>query len=258
MKTRVDWLGLGLAVILCVLALYIIGWIPTYPPIVIKEGFLASAGSGVMTPPTKIKCRKVGLNAVAGASLVQSGGNTWLCEDPTNANQLIAGDTTLKMAYISRNDVVCISQDGSGTIYTCMDPSLDPWDESPFNQYDNYATSCNAYYAKYSDISSALTTLQKMQSTILGNQVSLQESKAILDAMNTKYKCDTRNSMTNMKQKTICNAVVFASTAIASNVTKASDLGTILIRAIQPALDSRTGLIRTLREYHCDFVLPAI
>jgi len=258
MKTRVDWLGLGLAVILCVLALYIIGWIPTYPPIVINEGFVASAGSGVMTPPTKIKCRKVGLNAVAGASLVQSGGNTWLCEDSTNANQLIAGDTTLKMAYISRNDVVCVSQDGSGTIYTCMDPSLDPFDESPSNQYDNYATSCNAYYAKYSDISNALTTLQKMQSTILGNQSSLQDSKAILDSMNRLYKCDTRSTMTNKSQQTICNAVVYAISAISKNITRASDLGAILMESIRPALDSRAGLIRTLREYHCDFVLPVI
>jgi hypothetical protein len=183
MKTRVDWLGLGLAIILCVLALYIIGWIPSYPPIEIKESFLASAGSGVMGPPSKIKCRKVGLNATVLPSLTQSGGKTWLCEDTVNATQLITGDKTLQMAYISRNDVVCIAQDASGTIYTCMDPSLDPYDESPSNEYDNYDTACNAYYAKYADISNALTTLIKMKDTIIGNQESLEKSKGILETI---------------------------------------------------------------------------
>ena len=257
MKTSVDWLGLSLATILCVLALYIIGWIPTYPPILIKEGFMASAGSGVMGPPSKIKCRKVGLNATAVPSLTQSGGNTWLCADATNATQLIGGDKTLQMAYISRNDTVCVAQDADGTIYTCMDPSLDPYDESPSNEYDNYTTSCNAYYAKYYDISNALTTLLKMKETILGNQESLQSSKTILDTMNTGYKCVNRATM-DLKHKTICNAIVLAITAITSDVAKASDLKDILLKSIQPALDSRTGLIRTLREYHCDFVLPTI
>jgi hypothetical protein len=195
MARRIDWLGLSLAIILCVLALYIIGWIPTYPPIVIHEGFLASAGAGVMTPPAKIKCKKIGLNTTAAPSLVQSGGQTWLCADITNANQLVAGDKDAKMAYISRNDVVCISQDASGTIYTCMDPKMDPLDESPSNEYSNYTTSCNSYYVKYTDISNALTTLLNMQSTIIGNQLSLQESKAILESMITKYKCDERNTM---------------------------------------------------------------
>lgn len=210
-----------------------------------------------MAPPSKIKCRKVGLNATVLPSLTQSGGKTWLCEDMVNATQLIEGDKTLKMAYISRNDVVCIAQDASGTIYTCMDPSLDPYDDSPSDEYDNYDTACNAYYAKYADISNALTTLIKMKDTIIENQESLEKSKGILETMNTNYKCINRATM-NLKHKTICNAVVLAITAITSNVTKASDLKGILLKSIQPALDSRAGLIRTLREYHCDFVLPTI
>ena len=171
--------------------------------------------------------------------------------------QLIKGDVVAKMAYISRNDTVCIAQDGSGTIYTCMDSSLDPYDESPSNEYDNYTTSCNAYYSKYTDISNALTTLLKMRDTILGNETSLESSKAILNTMNTTYKCNTKDTM-DLKHKTICNAVILANTAIASNVVKASSLRAILMASIQPALDSRVGLIRTLREYHCDFVLPTI
>jgi hypothetical protein len=256
MATKVDWLGLCLAAILCIATLYIINCI-TSDPTPIEEGFLASAGAGVMVPPKKILCSKVGLNATSAPSLVQSGGQTWLCADQTHANKLVAGDTLLKMAYISRNDVVCVAQDEDGTIYTCMDPSLDPYDESPANGYANYTTSCNAFYAKYTDISNALTTLQKMQATILGNQSSLQESQAILDAMHSKYKCATGTSFTD-GQKKVCNAIAQSRTAITSNVTKSSDLGKILMNSIRPALESRTDLIKSLREYHCDFDLPVI
>jgi hypothetical protein len=258
MKTRVDWLGLCLAVILCLLTLYIIGCIPKYPSTVLRESFLASAGTGVMVPPSKIKCSKVGLNATPANSMVQSGGKTWLCADQTNANKLVAGDTTLRMAYISRNDIICVAQDGSGTIYTCMDPGLDPYDESPANEYMNYTTSCNAFYVKYLDISNALTTLQIMQTTILGNQSSLQESQAILDAMHKSYKCDTMPSTYTEGQKKVCNAIVQARSAITSNVSKSSSLGAIIMESIRPALQSRTDLIKSLREYHCEFDLPVI
>ena len=233
-----------------------ISCIPIYPTI-IKEGFLASSGTGVMVPPKKILCSKVGLNATSAPSMVQSGGQTWLCADQTHANKLVAGDILLKMAYISRNDVVCVAQDEGGTIYTCMDPSLDPYDESPANEYANYTTSCNAFYAKYTDISNALTTLQKMQATIIGNQLSLQDSQAILDAMHSKYKCETGATFTD-GQKKVCNAIVQARSAIRSNVTRSSDLGRILLNSIQPALESRTNLIKSLREYHCEFDLPVI
>lgn len=253
-KSRVDWLGLSLAIVLCVLALYTIGWIP---PIQRKEPFVASAGSGVMVPPSKIKCTKVGLNAVAAASMVQSGGKTWLCEDMINANLLIAGDTVAKMAYLSRNDVVCISQDASGTMYTCMDPSLDPMDESPDNQYMNYETACNAFYSKYMDISNALTTLQKMLATITSNQSSLNGSKKMLDDMYTDYKCATGSNFTN-GQKKVCNAILQSKTALATGATKSASLNAILMDSITPAINSRAGIVKTLREYHCNFVLPVV
>ena len=258
MKTRRDWLGIALVVVLCALSLYIIGWIPTYPPIKLKEGFLASAGSGVMAPPSKIKCKKTGLNATAAPSLVQSGGQTWLCEDSTNANKLIAGDLTLKMAYISRNDLVCVSQDASGTIYTCMDQSMDPADESPANQYTNYTTACNNFYAKYLDISSALTTLITMRDTITGNTVSLQSSHKLLDTMFTNYKCAATPASYSEGQKRVCNAISQSRTAMLNDVNLSSALETILMKNITPALESRAGLIRTLNEYHCDFVLPKV
>jgi len=256
MTARVDWLGLTLAGILCIAVLYIL----CYRPTDVKEGFLTSAGSGVMQPPTRIKCSKVSLNATAGPSLVQSGGQTWLCEDHTNATKLIAGDTVLKMAYLSRNDIVCISQDASGTIYSCMDQSLSDEDESADYAFDNYTTSCNAYYSKYTDISNALTTLIGMKNTILANTDALKNSKSILDTMRSEYKCvdTTATKSTKTSKEIICNAVIQTQGAIASNVTKSSDLEKILIRSIQPALDSRTGLIRTLREYHCDFSMPVI
>ena len=257
MATKVDWLGLCLSTILCIAVLYIISCIRTYPTI-IKEDFLASSGTGVMVPPAKILCSKVGLNATSAPSMVQSGGQTWLCADQTHANNLVAGDILLKMAYISRNDVVCVQQDSSGTIYTCMDPRLDPYDESPANEYANYTTSCNAFYAKYMDISNALTTLQKMQATIIGNQLSLQDSQAILDAMHTQYKCNAMPSHYTEGKKTVCNAVIQARAAIVSNVTKSANLGEILMQSIRPALQSRNGLIKSLREYHCNFVLPVI
>jgi len=255
MATKVDWLGLALTVILCIATLYIVCCIPSYPPIVLHEGFLASAGSGVMAPPKRIQCSKVGLNAVATPSLVQSGGQTWLCADQTNANLLIAGDTTLKMAYISRNDTVCISQDASGTIYTCMDSNLDPTDESPTDEYSNYRAACDSFYVKYVDISNALSTLERMQATILSNESSLQNSQAILDGMYNNYKCGTRTTFSE-GQKHVCNAIQQARSNIVLDVSQASTLGATLLKSIQPALDSRAGLIKTLSEYHCDFVLP--
>jgi hypothetical protein len=253
---KVDWLGLALAALLCLATLYIVSSIPTYP--IVKEGFLASAGSGVMTPPSRIRCSKTTLNTVATPSLLQSGGNTWLCADQTNANQLIAGDTTLKMAYISRNDAICISQDEDGTIYTCMDSRLDlEEDMSTENEFDNYITACNAYYVKYIDISNALTTLKLMQDTISNNNASLESSKAILNTMYTSYKCDNASSFTD-GQKKVCNAVEQTRASIANDATQSKSLGDILMTSIKPALDSRAGLIRTLREYRCEFDLPVI
>ena len=253
---RIDWLGLGLTSILCMLAIYIISSLREYPPIKI-EPFVsgASTGIGLSQVPSAIQCSKVALNTNATPNLTQSGGQTWLCADSTNANKLIAGDKSFKPAkpYISRNDLVCISQDEKKTIYTCMDHSMVPGDESPQQGYDDYKTSCDNFYAKYLDISGALSTLKTMKATITENSTTLGTMKATLDGMYIQYKCE---SITDDSKKIICNAIAQAQGSINKNKGKASDLEGLLMAHIQPALDAKKGLVDTINQYKCDYVLP--
>ena len=249
-----DWIGLGLAMIACLLVLYIIGKARPVGPRLI-EPFVAGSpgvtGKGLSTPPASILCTKLSLNAAAGTSLTSSGGQTWLCKNPTEAKKLIKGDIN---PYLARNDAVCIDQEGDKKFYTCLDLTIPiDDDETPDMSYSDYDTACKNYEKKYYDLSGALTTLMAMKDSINSNSILLGSSFTTLDTMYAQYKCD---SITDSTKKIICNAITQSRFLISQNKDKAKKLEELLMPAIQPALDSRNGLITTLKEYQCKFKLP--
>jgi len=248
-----DRIGLGLTMIACVIVLYIIGNARSMSSRI--EPFVAGSpgvtGTGLSTPPATILCKKMSLNAAAGTSLTTSGGQTWLCKNQTEAKKLIKGDIN---PYLARNDAVCIDQE-DGKFYTCLDLNVPiDDDETPTTEYSDYDTACKNYEKKYYDLSGALTTLLAMKDSIHSNSTLLGTSFATLDGMYTKYGCDT---ITDSSKKIICNAIMQSRFLISQNKDKAQKLEDLLMPVIQPALDSRAGLITTLREYQCKFKLPS-
>jgi hypothetical protein len=261
-------IGLIVTMALCILALYIISIIPKYP----FEGFLSgsagdvgSPGVGIWEVPTSIKCKKANLNASSAVSTTQSGGATWLCDDSVNAKKLMSGQKVSDnvVPYLARNDLVCIKQDEKGTIYTCIDPAVsnsidtttDPGtDPSPGNEYEDYTTSCNNYFAKYVDISNSLGTLLAMQKTFTDNTALINDSSGVLQTMYTKYNC--AGLAANDSKKIICNAILQAQSRIQGNKTQIDDLTQLLNTGIMPAINSRTTLVDELSEYKCDFKIP--
>jgi hypothetical protein len=250
-----DRIGLVLSIIACLLVLYIVGNARPVGPHLI-EPFIAGSpgvsGTGLSKPPASIKCTKMSLNASPGSSLSASGGQTWLCSSRTDAAKLIKGDIN---PYLARNDLVCVDQEGDQKFYTCLDLNVPiDDDDTPELEYSDYDTACKNYEKKYYDLSGALTTLMAMRDSIRSNSSLLGSSFTTLDTMYTKYACD---SVTEPTKKIICNAITQTRFLISQNKDKATKLEDLLMPAIQPALDSRAGLITTLREYKCKFKLPS-
>jgi hypothetical protein len=249
-----DRIGLGLAMIACLLLLYIIG---NARPLNRRiESFVAGSpgvsGTGLSTPPATILCTKMSLNAAPGNSLSTSGGQTWLCKDVNEAKKLIKGDIN---PYLARNDAVCIDQEGDKKFYTCLDLNIPIDDDDTADMsYSDYDTACKNYEKKYYDLSGALTTLLAMKESIRSNSTLLGSSFATLDTMYKQYDCD---AITDSTKKVICNAITQTRFLISNNKDKAVKLEDLLMPAIQPALDSRNGLITTLKEYQCKFKLPS-
>ena len=238
--------------IACLLVLYIIGNARPIGPHLIEPFVAGSPSTGLSTPPATIFCTKMSLNAVAGTSLTTSGGQTWLCKSAADAKKLIKGDIN---PYLARNDAVCIDQEGDKKFYTCLDLTVPiDDDETPGMAYSDYDTACKNYEKKYYDLSGALTTLMAMKDSIHSNSILLGSSFTTLDTMYTKYACD---SITDSNKKVICNAITQTRFLISQNKDKATKLEDLLMPAIQPALDSRAGLITTLKEYQCKFKLPS-
>jgi hypothetical protein len=179
--------------IICLLALYYISEIPDYPSLYIEEGFDGKPVTSKV--PTSIKCTMTSLNAVAGPNTGESGGQTWLCADESNATSLLAGDKSYKPArpYISASDIVCLAQDGSKdsppTIYSCLDRSQPPGDPSELNQYTAYTNSCDNYLRSYLDISNSLTTLLNMKLAAFDGSQNLVKSLDALRIVYGQYKC---------------------------------------------------------------------
>ena len=256
MTPKADWFGLSLVIILCLLALYALAYKPDMTPIRI-EPFLASAGDGVIAIPTAVKCTKIGLNTSSLVSTFKTGGNTWLCDEYKDAEALVKGKPSEKKAYISRNDIVCISQDSEMTIYTCINPEAESIydDEYADNSNRHYTATCNAYYSKYVDISDSATSLQNMMNNVKDNSDSVASMIATLDDMHSKYACINIATYTGSK-KAICNAIIYAKNGIVKDKASIVNIAAIIQAAIQPSLNTRFQVMESLRQYKCDNVIP--
>ena len=248
-----DWFSILCIGILCVLALYCICELPTYPPIHIEEGFQAVP---LAVLPRSIECTMTSLNARAGFSTAESGGQTWLCKNDASVQQLLKGDRSFKPArpYISPNDIACVAQDASGTLYTCLDRSKGIDDSSASDQYDNYTTSCNNYFKSYTDISNSLTTLIKMKLAVFDGSENLVKSMNALNEIYTKSGCAT---ITSGPKLAVCNGVTKASANLLKDIERIVTLSKPVENAAAPARASRTNMVNALNDYRCGYKIPS-
>jgi hypothetical protein len=195
------------------------------------------------------------LNTVAGFSTGESGGQTWLCKDDASVQQLLQGDKSFKPArpYISPNDITCVAQDASGTLYTCLDRSKAVDDSSTSDQYDNYTTSCNNYYKSYIDISNSLTTLIRMKLAVFDGSENLVKSMNALNDIYKKYGCE---SLTTGPNVAICNGITRATASLLKDVQRIAALSKPVEDAAVPARSSRTKMVDALNDYRCGYKIP--
>jgi hypothetical protein len=194
----------------------------------------------------------ISLNATAGFSTAESGGQTWLCNDDASVQQLLKGDRSFKPArpYISPNDIACVSQDASGTLYTCLDRSKGIDDSSTSDQYDNYTKSCNNYFKSYIDISNSLTTLIKMKLAVFDGSENLVKSMNALNDTYTKYGC---KSVTTGPNVAVCNGITKASASLLKDIERIVTLSKPVEDAAAPARASRTKMVNALNDYKCGY-----
>jgi len=248
-----DWLGIGLIVVLCLLLLYSIT--SQYTP---HEGFVVTTRAPV---PKSINCRVESLNKLPGISTSESGGQTWLCSDNsvtdafTHANKLRNGDRSYRppRPYIAENDQICVSQDEKGTIFTCLDLSQPPGDDSQDAQLANYEQSCNRYYKTYTDVSNSLTALMKMKQSVFDGSGQLLNSRNMLLEMFTRYNCNSQSGANRI----VCNAINNVADSMLERMSDISDVYKPISESLQPSRESRTSLVNILNSFGCGFNIPS-